>query len=600
MKIFGPAINDKVFLAQGENSVPVPNVSSFHVFETPDLEYFPYCDDFGPLNMSCVVRFIERIDLEIAAFPDQRILFFAKPGKRMLTNALFLLGSYNIIKLDFRLQDVLNKFSWIDFASIQPYRDATFSAPDFGLRLEDCWSGLVQGKCLGWIAVPTSETTLYGQLNIEEYEQYDDPLNGDLHEVVPGKFVAFKGPKDLSGREYLDERNGNRQFSPEYYLSIFRELNVVTVVRLNEPEYDAQAAFNRFGIRTVALEFEDCTSPPNAVVSAFLAAADSAHAGGGSVAVHCRAGLGRTGTLIALWLMRRLGFSAREAMGWLRIMRPGSIIGQQQHYLCRVERALRASPVAALQRAPTARGGGGLAIPSTDPGEAPKAAAPAADGPSWSAERPRRLPALTIATAAASAAAAHPSPGKRGVSTSKTPAAGWGAQEYQARTARDEAAVGSPGRMALSGGSFGRNGRPFFPSAEAAGPYPADPAGHVQAAAAAGGGRGRQLGGRSFRVARSSLPARPGATEMAGPREGNGRAVRAVGGGSFLLVGGSAPGPAAAVPAEAGGGAASPAGRGTQTFFSVGAGSTAAELAAQVSAGMACRAAERARRSVVD
>ncbi len=26
-------------------------------------------------------------------------------------------------------------------------------------------------------------------------------------------------------------------------------------------------------------------------------------------------------------------------MGWLRIMRPGSVIGEQQHYLCAVERA---------------------------------------------------------------------------------------------------------------------------------------------------------------------------------------------------------------------------------------------------------------------
>jgi hypothetical protein len=32
--------------------------------------------------------------------------------------------------------------------------------------------------------------------------------------------------------------------------------------------------------------------------------------------------------------MRRHGFTAREAMGWLRIMRPGSVIGEQQHYLC--------------------------------------------------------------------------------------------------------------------------------------------------------------------------------------------------------------------------------------------------------------------------
>jgi hypothetical protein len=50
------------------------------------------------------------------------------------------------------------------------------------------------------------------------------------------------------------------------------------------------------------------------------------------------AGLGRTGTLIALYLMLQRGFTARAAMGWLRItqagMLPGSVIGEQHLFLC--------------------------------------------------------------------------------------------------------------------------------------------------------------------------------------------------------------------------------------------------------------------------
>lgn len=53
----------------------------------------------------------------------------------------------------------------------------------------------------------------------------------------------------------------------------------------------------------------------------------------GALAVHCKAGLGRTGVLICAYMIKHYGFTAEEAMGYIRICRPGSVIGPQQNYL---------------------------------------------------------------------------------------------------------------------------------------------------------------------------------------------------------------------------------------------------------------------------
>ena len=52
-----------------------------------------------------------------------------------------------------------------------------------------------------------------------------------------------------------------------------------------------------------------------------------------AVAVHCKAGLGRTGTVICSYLMYEYGMTAEQAIGYCRLCRPGSVVGCQQHFL---------------------------------------------------------------------------------------------------------------------------------------------------------------------------------------------------------------------------------------------------------------------------
>ena len=334
------------------------------------IHYYPLCDDFGPMGLASVVAFVRQLDAELEKHQECIFLYCVERGQRALTNAVFLLGTYMILRLDFMVGEVSDSFGWLDRTLLEPFRDATFAEPDFGLTLEDCWGGLAKGIEKGWIRIPASsdEEYCWGLIDIEEYAHYDDPLNGDLHEVVPGKFIAFKGPIDLGGEMFQDDERGFRSFSPDFYASLFRELGVSAVVRLNEPHYD-ERHFVESGIAFHDLEFEDCTAPSPAIADEFVRLADAAE---GAVAVHCKAGLGRTGTLIAVYLMRRHGFTGREAMGWLRIMRPGSVIGEQQHYLEGVDsrplqasrrgsEALAAEVAAGMERRGSIRARGGAA-----------------------------------------------------------------------------------------------------------------------------------------------------------------------------------------------------------------------------------------------
>lgn len=133
-------------------------------------------------------------------------------------------------------------------------------------------------------------------------------------------------------------------FTPEEYCEIFKHMNVTRVVRLNEAKYDRKR-FILNGVAHSDLFFLDGSTPPENIADEFLKICERhfMHPDSGAIAVHCKAGLGRTGTLIGLYAMKHLGMGAEDFMGWARIARPGSVLGPQQHYLVDKQREMQSN-----------------------------------------------------------------------------------------------------------------------------------------------------------------------------------------------------------------------------------------------------------------
>ena len=89
----------------------------------------------------------------------------------------------------------------------------------------DCWAGLLRAVSTGLLDVQSFDKN--------EYFYYDTPANGEFHEVVKGKFIAFKGPCDQ--KEEFDD--GTCTLSATDFVHVFGSKHVTDIVRLNSREY---------------------------------------------------------------------------------------------------------------------------------------------------------------------------------------------------------------------------------------------------------------------------------------------------------------------------------------------------------------------------
>jgi len=111
-------------------------------------------------------------------------------------------------------------------------------------------------------------------------------------------------------------------------LTWLRKQGIELLISLTE-ERPRRDWVNDAGLLVMHVPVEDMEAPTQEQLDRCISAIERANSHGMGVAVHCGAGLGRTGVILAAYFVAK-GLSAQNAIGKVRRMRPGSIETDEQ------------------------------------------------------------------------------------------------------------------------------------------------------------------------------------------------------------------------------------------------------------------------------
>jgi len=375
-------IKDKLYLTWTNKPITVSARSSIHYFTIDDkLRYISFFADFGPLNIAQVVKFCELLNSKFKSedLKNKKFVLVSGPDNDRRANSAFLMCAYMLLAYNLTPEEAYKPIADIAY-TFEPYRDAGYGPATYFITIKHCLQGLYKAIKTGLLDIDN--------LDIEEYEYYEKVEHGDLNWITK-KFIAFASPKERPTthgmnpyenmgntsnflqqdinttsqqwfRNSKDVKMGNKKIlypanTMDGIVKYFKDNGVTCVVRLNNKLYDNRK-FLEAGISHYEFYFPDGTIPPDNILFRFF---DLCETNPGSIAIHCKAGLGRTGTLIGAYLMKTYKFLAAEVIAFLRLMRPGCVVGPQQNYLQSIEQKLlrmKATPLPyqiSLVKAPT-------------------------------------------------------------------------------------------------------------------------------------------------------------------------------------------------------------------------------------------------------
>lgn len=215
-------------------------------------------------------------------------------------NSAFLITAFSIVVLKKSAEEAFRPFVGV-YPPFIPFRDASYGVSTFNLSILDCLRGLskaIECKIYDYLTFDLEEFVLVGYMNTSHtlfrYTFYEQIQNGDMNWIVPGKLLAFSGPSAVP----METMDGLRTFVPEDYHAIFKKWKVNTIIRLNKKVYDRRR-FSEYGFQHYDLYFLDGSVPSDAILSRFLEITEN---NPNAAAIHCKAGLGRTGSSFVIHL----------------------------------------------------------------------------------------------------------------------------------------------------------------------------------------------------------------------------------------------------------------------------------------------------------
>lgn len=220
------------------------------------------------------------------------------------------------------------------YESVIDFRTEGEGLCDHKVSIRDCLFGFK-------MALNHLPSLQLASLNVEDLLLMEQPQNGDMNWIVPGKLLALAGPTA-------------KNWTINAFIQYAKKHSIGCMVRLNREHYPAEEVTKSGSIEHLEMFMHDGTNPTAQNVRDFIKLVDRLNSKDLAVAIHCRAGLGRTGTMIAAYLIYQYARDhknkkdhnidcpclrlsptevARSVIGYLRIMRPGSVLSGQPEFL---------------------------------------------------------------------------------------------------------------------------------------------------------------------------------------------------------------------------------------------------------------------------